>query len=135
MKKPIPQVREFMTRTPIIAEANSSLYQLRQVMQKSNIRHLPVEKDGKIVGVVSERGLKSALGLDQSEKLSAADIMSPEPFTVSPDTSLEEVAAIMAEEKYGSVLVKDENNQLQGIFTSVDACRALRQILETNFPE
>lgn len=135
MKKPMPQVREFMTRTPIVADARSSLYQLRQVMQKSNIRHLPVEKDGKIVGVVSERGLKSALGFDQSEKLSAADIMSPEPFTVSPDTSLEEVAAIMAEEKYGSVLVKDENNQLQGIFTSVDACRALRQILLTNFPE
>ena len=57
-----------------------------------------------------------------------------DPFTVAADTELDEVVAAMAEEKYGCALIHDDDGKLIGIFTTVDACRALRQVLETFYP-
>ncbi len=41
----------------------------------------------------------------------------------------------MAEEKYGCAVIQGENGSVEGIFTTVDACRALRELLETIFSE
>jgi CBS domain-containing protein len=45
------------------------------------------------------------------------------------DTSLDEVAEIMGENKYGSVVVMGRDG-IVGIFTAVDACKALASVLQ-----
>lgn len=134
MKNPMPQVRQFMTPAPLTVEADVKLSQVREMMRTSNVRHLPVKSGEKVIGVVSDRSLKSAIGFPDSDRFTAKDVMISDPFTVSPETPLDEVVAAMAEEKFGSVLVRDDDGVLQGIFTSIDACRALRQVLETFYP-
>jgi acetoin utilization protein AcuB len=49
---------------------------------------------------------------------------------VSPDSPLDEVALEMAENRYGSAIIV-QDKKVVGIFTTVDACRALAAILET----
>jgi acetoin utilization protein AcuB len=51
-------------------------------------------------------------------------------YAVSPNTPLDEVATTKAEQKYGSALVV-QNEHIVGIFTTVDACRALAELLGT----
>jgi acetoin utilization protein AcuB len=51
-------------------------------------------------------------------------------YTVSPSEKLDHVASTMAEHKYGSALVVD-NQKLVGIFTTVDAMRSLSELLHT----
>jgi acetoin utilization protein AcuB len=55
--------------------------------------------------------------------------MSERPTTVTSDAPLDEVTTIMAEGKYGSVVVMGHGS-IEGIFTTVDACRALAELLE-----
>jgi acetoin utilization protein AcuB len=50
---------------------------------------------------------------------------------VGPRTSLAKVAATMAEHKYGSAVVM-EKNRVVGMFTTVDALRALAETLDYN---
>jgi len=131
----VPQVQQFMTRTPHTLGSDQPLKKALEMMTQYQIRHLPVRRAGKLIGLISERTLKEALGHPQGGKLTAEDVMLTETFCVAPQTPLDEVVAAMAEEKYGSALIEDEEGKLVGIFTTVDACRALRQILESRFSE
>lgn len=123
-------VRKHMTLGPQLISSEHTLAQARQVMRERNIRHLPVVDDGRLVGVVSQRDLyllETLRGVDPaSEKVKEA--MSREPFAVPPDAPLDEVALAMAECKYGSAVVVDQG-VVVGLFTTVDALRALAAVL------
>jgi acetoin utilization protein AcuB len=58
------------------------------------------------------------------------DAMSTEVYTVSPDAALDEVVSEMAEKKYGSAVVVS-NQKVVGIFTTVDVCTALADLLHS----
>jgi acetoin utilization protein AcuB len=101
-------------------------------MNKYRIRHLPILVDGRVVGIVSDRDLRVALGLDARERemIRAADIMKPDPVTVNSLEPIRKVAFEMSKFKIGSVLVNDDNDRFLGIFTVTDALNALIEILE-----
>lgn len=134
MKNAMPQVRRYMTPAPLTVDANLRLKFVREMMKTAGVRHLPVTDGDKVIGVISDRSLKSAIGFPNSDTFTARDLMTSDPFSVAPETPLDEVVAAMAEEKFGSVLIEGEDGELLGIFTSVDACRALREVLETFYP-
>ena len=68
-------------------------------------------------------------GVDlKHEKVSEA--MTTEPVMVDAETLLDEICREMAEKKIGSVLVQD-NHKLVGIFTWVDALKAMDELLRT----
>ena len=124
-------VSDYMTQQPQSIEFGESLEKAGDMMSKYGIRHLPVTKKGKLVGILSERELNLASGIDSFEpsKLLVADVCSENPYVVEPETPLWKVAGVMADKAYGSALVM-ENGKLAGIFTTVDACRALHQVLQ-----
>jgi len=49
-----------------------------------------------------------------------AQLMTTDLRTVAPDTLVEEAAAVMLEQRIGSVLVVDGENRLEGILTTTD---------------
>lgn len=49
-----------------------------------------------------------------------ARVMSTSPHTVTPDTLVEDAGEMMLEHDIGSVMIVDENNQLEGILTTTD---------------
>jgi len=61
-------------------------------------------------------------------KVTVEDAMSTQVYSVEPDTGLDAVAREMAEHKYGSAVVM-QNQKVVGIFTTVDACSALAELL------
>lgn len=123
-------VQKFMTVGPIVIGSERTLAEAHRVMRQRNIRHLPVVDGGRLVGVVSQRDLyllETLKGVDpETERVSEA--MTADPFTVPPDAALDEVAAKMAEHKYGSAVVVDRGSVI-GLFTTVDALRALAGLL------
>lgn len=132
MTKPIPQIMKYMTTTPLSIEKDASLLEAANLMQKNQIRHLPVLFQGKIEGVLSSTDVALIRGLHgvDMEKLKVYDCYTPNPYKVSPEASLDEVMDEMAEKKYGCVLV-DDNDHLVGIFTWIDALKATKNLLET----
>ncbi len=125
-------VEEFTSPAPITAEVESSLDTALALMQEHRIRHLPVMKDNKIVGVVSERDLLMHMGRNWARTLMVEDIMNTSLLTVYVNDNLGEVAFQLSQEKKGSALVLDLEGDLYGIFTTTDALNALVEIV---YPE
>ncbi len=134
MSKSEPTIQKFMTTQPQSIESAESIKKALDRMSKVGVRHLPVTKNGKVVGIVSDRDLKLVLGFEEidSAEVTVADVCHPKPYIVGPDALLHEVAEEMAEKRLGSAIVV-QNGKLVGIFTTVDACRALAEVLQTRF--
>ena len=120
-------VEEFTTPDPVIVDEDTTIDELRHLMEQHGIRHFPVLRGAAVIGVISDRDVRLVSGLTDAKKLHirAADIMAGDPLTVSASAPLDEVAFSMSEKKVGSVIVKDEDGGLLGIFTATDALNAL----------
>jgi len=124
-----------MTRNPVTISKKTSVFDALAIMKKNKIRQLPVVTDGKLEGLVTEKDLLTvspspATSLSIFElngllaKLTVGEVMVKSPVTVEPDTTIEETALILRENKFGSVPVV-ENGQLVGIITVTDIFDAL----------
>lgn len=130
--KAIPQVQKFMTHVPKSIGFDQTIAQASEFMRKLRLRHLPVLKGGKLVGILTDRDIKFVMSFSDvdPEKMTVEEAYTPEPYVTSPDAPLNEVVAQMAEHKYGCAIIVD-NGKLVGIFTEVDAYKALSELLET----
>ena len=132
MSKPIPTISKHMTTSPHSIGRDQPLSLAHKFMQEHNIRHLPVLDGGTLVGMVTDRDLhlvESLDGIDPTMIL-VDDAMSSTVYSVAPDLPLDEVVTTMAEHKYGSAVVM-QNSKVVGIFTTVDVCRTLAELLHT----
>jgi acetoin utilization protein AcuB len=126
----MPPVSRYMSAPPVTIDRKASLARAHLVMREYGIRHLPVVDGGELCGIVSERDLyffEHAAHLLPTTPVE--DVMTDRPFVVTGDSPLDEVVAIMGEKKYGSVVVAGKHG-VEGVFTAVDACRALSEILQ-----
>lgn len=131
-------VSDIMQKNPITVNLNENLDTATGLLSDNNIRHLPViNKDGDIVGIISDRDLLNAILrippgklLDRIENpwntATVGTVMSKTPETVSPDTSLLEAGAILLENKI-SCLPVVEGDHLVGIITSSDFVKLVSQ--------
>lgn len=128
-------VRDFMIRNPITISLETPISKALDIIIKRKIRHLPVVKDGRVVGLVTERGLLAvspspATTLSVYElnyvlaKLTVKEALVKDPVSVSSDSPIEEAANVMREKKIGSLLVIDDH-KLVGIVTQTDMVWAL----------
>lgn len=124
-------VASVMVRAPVTIAAGRSMAAAHRLMSRHRIRHLPVLRDGALVGIVSMRDLHLVETLKDvdPETVSVAEAMTPEPYQVSPAAPLVAVARTMAERKLGSVVVV-EAGAVVGLFTTVDAMSLLADLLE-----
>lgn len=123
-------VEEYTTPSPITATEDTSIDELNLIMSEHGIRHLPIVRGDKVVGIISDRDLRVVTGLrlNDDTRVQAVDIMVPNPVTVSVNDTLDHVAFIMSDKKIGSVIVNDEDGKFLGIFTVTDALNALIEI-------
>ena len=121
-------MRDVMTPNPYTITAEQSLVVAHDLMRERDLRHLPVMRDGKLVGVVSQRDLYflGAIAGDDATFDRVLNAMSSEVYTVGPDEDLCDVAKVMAENRYGCAVVVD-NQSVLGIFTSTDALALLAE--------
>lgn len=123
-------IERFMTPSPHSIGAEQPLSRAEAVMREHGIRHLPVLHGGRLVGIVTDRDVHfvELLKEEASRLVTVSDAMATEVYAVAPATALEEVVRTMAEHKFGSAVVM-EGHKVVGIFTTVDACRALAKVL------
>lgn len=132
MSKAIPSVQKYMTTSPHTIGEDQPMSVAHRLMREYKIRHLPVLRGSKIVGLVSDRDLNMVETLKDvdPQQVRVGEAMTQDPYQVSPDAALDEVVSTMAESKFGSAIVT-QNGKVVGIFTTVDACRAFSDLLHT----
>ncbi|HKO93579.1 MAG TPA: CBS domain-containing protein [Polyangiaceae bacterium] len=132
MSKAIPTIAKYMTTTPHTIGSDQTIAKAAEIMSEHRIRHLPVLRGGQLLGVLSDRDVKliETFRDVDARKTSVDEAMTERPYTVAPETPLDEVVGTMADKKFGSAVVV-QNHKVVGIFTTVDACQALHELLQT----
>jgi len=136
MKKP-PTLATAMTPFPYSVDHNASLDFARQLMEQHNVRHLPVTEEHGLVGLVTERDMRSVerlhSGFAAKRELTVNDVYISDPYIVDMHEPLDNVLLTMAERHIGSAIVT-RGGKLVGMFTVVDACRSFSELLRQQFP-
>lgn len=73
-------IADHMTPSPHTIDADSPLELAQRILRENNIRHLPVVKNGKLVGILSDRNVKTALASAGGETFLVEDAMMPDVF-------------------------------------------------------
>jgi len=140
-------VSRSMTRKVITAGPETGIFEAQELMTQSKIRHLPViETDGRLVGIVTDRDIRSALpyeffkkhpSMQEKEKFSKLqikDIISKNPITISPTYTIQDALLMIQDAKVGALPVVDEENRLTGIISVRDLLRAFINVLGIGEP-
>lgn len=131
-------VSDWMTAKVLTVAPGDSVSDAVHLMQDNRIKHLPVLDADRLVGMLSDRDVRSftpskATSLDVFElhyllaRSKVRDAMSREVVTTSPGSPVEEAALLMLERNVGALPVLDEG-ALVGIISDRDVFRALVDI-------
>lgn len=138
-------VKDRMTHPVITAHPDLSLPDAIKKLRTENIRRLPVvDRQGRLVGIVSERDLlhaapSAATSLNIWEmhyllgKVTLEQIMTRDVITIADDTPIEEAARIMVDRKIGGLPVI-ANGELVGIITETDLFKVFLELLGAREP-
>jgi IMP dehydrogenase len=106
-----------MIINPITMHPEQRIYEAMEVMKKYRISGVPITKEGKLVGILTNRDLRFEKRLD--EKI--ANVMTKDHLiTVPVGTTLEASKEILHKNRIEKLLVVDEDNNLKGLITIKD---------------
>jgi CBS domain-containing protein len=124
------QVRDIMQKNVVIIEHNKSALYAAKLISEKDISFLVVEKDGKPIGVVTERDFVRKIDSEnkQSSKVLLSEIMSYKFRWVEPNTDIEDAVQKMLNNNIRRLIVL-ENEKLVGVITQTDLASFLRSKL------
>ncbi len=137
------KVRDLMTTEPVTTTPDAPLKEAARLMVKHKVSGLPVCRDGKVVGIVTEGdflrqeanrdqpyrfGLLDALFGDEPKPPPSAEtvgaVMTENVFTIDPDATLSEAARIMATKRVKRLPVVSGDGKLVGVISRADVVNA-----------
>ena len=132
-------VGERMSRPVISVSPDASINDVLAMFKKERIRRAPVIKDGKLVGIVSERDLLHATSSSVTtlsiwelnyliSKVKVKSVMTKKVITVHKDTPIEEAARLMADKKIGGLPVVD-GERVVGMITETDLFKVFLELM------
>ena len=125
-------LREIMSRQLVTVTSDTPLSEARHLLAEHRIRRLPVIAGRRLVGIVSDRDVRSASA--SHDRTPVAQIMTRNVVTVTSQMRVDEAARIMLDGRFGGLPVVD-GGELTGIVTETDLLRALIDVLETESSE
>ena len=108
-------------------------------MAENGIRQLPVVKNSDLIGIITDRDVRSFLAgssvsppneREQALRTQVSDLMTTNPLTLAPDDELQDAVELLVEQKIGGVPVVDAAEGLVGIVTYVDVLRCFLNRLQ-----
>ncbi len=102
---------------PITMHPDQRIHEAMEVMRKYRISGVPITKEGKLVGILTNRDLRFEKRLE--EKISAV-MTKDRLITVPVGTTLEQAKEILHKNRIEKLLVVDEHNNLKGLITIKD---------------
>lgn len=128
-------VSDWMTRQVVSVKPRDTLLRARQLVARHEINQLPVVKDGKLVGILTDRDIRDAYppsvamytgtSLDRYARSHfVEEAMSYNLITVAPNATMREAAILLQRNRIGGLPVM-AREKLMGVFTRSDLIRAL----------
>ncbi len=132
-------VGERMSRPVISITRDMPIHDALALFKKEKIRRAPVLKDGKLIGIISDKDLLNASPSQATSlsvwemnymlsKITVKEVMTREVLTVQADTPIEEAARLMADNKIGGVPVM-KADKVVGMITETDLFKIFLELM------
>lgn len=131
---------DYMTREVVTLTPETTAKEALAASREKRIRHFPIVEDGRLVGILSDRDLRSATPAfgDAAraaalEDIRVSSVMERDVLTARPQDPIEQAASTMREKSIGCLPVV-EDGRLVGILTTSDVMGALVYLVGANEP-
>ena len=131
-----------MTPDPITIDKDMSVVSAVELMKESNVRRFPVVQNNELIGIVTDRDLRSAgpsqvVSFDEQErklfpelydllkKIKVGEIMKTDVISISPEYSIVKAGDIMLKNGLSGLPVVDSRKRVVGIITESDIFKVL----------
>ncbi len=132
-------VKNWMSKNVVTIEEDDSMQHAVSIMKANKVRMLPVVKQGRLIGILSDTDLKRASASDATtldvhellyliSKIKVRDIMTKDPISVLQNFTVEETAEVLMSKKISGCPVVNENGDLVGVITRDDLFKVLIQL-------
>ena len=132
-------VGERMSRPVISITRDMPIHDALALFKKEKIRRAPVLKDGKLIGIISDKDLLNASPSQATSlsvwemnymlsKITVKEVMTRDVLTVQADTPIEEAARILADNKIGGVPVM-KADKVVGMITETDLFKIFLELM------
>lgn len=139
-RKDLWSVGQWMTQNPETISPDTSVRSAFFKMRLEGYRHLLVEEDGQLAGIVSDRDLRRPDISDEpdgwndfynlDDDYEVRFVMTREVKTVSTQDTLEKAVKLMTEHKFNALPVLDKTGKVIGILSSHDLLHAFQKALD-----
>lgn len=116
----LERVKKFesgMISDPITVAPEQKIFEALEIMQKFHISGLPVTKNGRLVGILTNRDLRFEKDLDRPV---SAVMTKDRLVTVKPGVDLDDAKVLLHQHRIEKLLVVDDEFQLKGLITVKD---------------
>ena len=125
-------VGDVMTRKVVALDETQDLATAKDILSLARIRHLPVVRNGRLVGLLTQRDLLRLMS-NQPEAIArgtlAREAMNRRLRTVRAATPLRTAIRLLLQNKYGCLPVVSGNGTLVGILTEADLARLAGELI------
>jgi CIC family chloride channel protein len=123
---------DVMQRKVETLSSQMTVAEARQAFSNSRLRGFPVMEQGKLVGIITQTDMAKISA--RPGDLPLNEIMTPQPVTVKPQTSLSQVLYVMDRHQLAHLPVT-QGSRVVGIITRTDIIRAEADLLSGKFPQ
>jgi CBS domain-containing protein/nucleotide-binding universal stress UspA family protein len=127
-------VREWMTTVPVTVRPDAPVAEAQHLMRHRRIRHLPVVEGGRLVGIITDRDVRTTLPSPATslavgeiryllDRLLVERVMTRSVITIGPDAPIADAVGLVLAHRIGALPVM-EDDRLVGIITETDLLRA-----------
>ena len=137
-------VKNRMHADPVSVSPDDTLAQALRLTREHRIRHLPVVRGGVLVGILSDRDIRSAmpspLEIHDAGRAEAvaetpvAQVMTAEVITSGPFDTVEDAAKLLCRHRIGALPVVDAHGRLLGMISETDVLTAFAEVLSAGGP-
>jgi predicted transcriptional regulator len=120
------KAKDLMTKEVITVNEEMSVVDLAKILCENKISGVPVvDKDKKLVGVVTEKDLINIIFSGNVRNTKVGDIMSRNIIKFTPDTDIDKIALAISEKNVRRVIIVDDKDKVVGIVSRRDIIKIL----------
>jgi acetoin utilization protein AcuB len=124
------KAQEVMTKNTVTINYKQSALEAVKLMLGRKIRHLPVLKNGKVIGILSVNQLQSLSA--QFHQTRVGDICDKFVVYANPESDVAELSHAFTDVKVEAIPVLDIKGHLMGIITQFDFVKLIPELLQNS---
>ena len=126
-------VKKYMTSNPIVLTPSEDVTEAFNLLLEKRVRQAPVVENGELVGIVSDRDLRTAMVQNlKMNNLTVGFVMTKDPATITEDCTISDACKILGSGKFNAIPVIEETGKLKGIISTTDVIKCFLDQEENN---